>query len=138
MLEVDHLDVGTAEGTATRDDLVRTVGAVLADTVRTSDTPYRTGEGSFAVLLPAAPAAAAASLAERLRQIIARRFVERGVTASFGVATAPDVAQDHAALIEAAEAALYDAQRFGGNRSQLAHSLTDELAMVRRRVSELD
>ena len=60
------------------------------------------------------------------------------MTASFGVATSPDVAQDHSALTEAAEAALYDAQRFGGNRTQLAHSLTDELALVRRRVSELE
>ncbi|BEP13243.1 hypothetical protein acdb102_15540 [Acidothermaceae bacterium B102] len=138
VLEVDHLDRGTAAGTAVRDDLVRTIGSVLADTVRASDTAYRTGEGAFAVLLPGAPETAAASLAERLRQIIARRFVERGVTASFGVATCPDVAQDEAALLEAAEAALYDAQRFGGNRAQRAHSLTDELAMVRRRVSELD
>ena len=138
VLEVDNLDLGTAAGTAIRDDLIRTVGAVLADTVRASDTAYRTGEGSFAVLLPGAPAAAAASLAERLRQIIARRFVERGVTASFGVATCPDVAQDETALVEAAEAALYDAQRFGGNRAQPARSLTEELAMVRRRASELD
>ena len=138
VLEVDHLDRGTAAGTAVRDDLIRTIGSVLADTVRASDTAYRTGEGAFAVLLPGAPSTAAASLAERLRQIVARRFVERGVTASFGVATCPDVAQDEAALLEAADAALYDAQRFGGNRAQRAHSLTDELAMVRRRVSELD
>jgi diguanylate cyclase (GGDEF)-like protein len=138
VLEVDHLDLGTAEGTATRDELVRTVGAVLADTVRTTDTPYRTGEGSFAVLLPGAPAAAAASLAERLRQIIARRFVERGVTASFGVATCPDVASDSTSLLEAAEAALYDAQRFGGNRTQSARPLHDELALVRQRVTKSD
>ncbi len=73
---------------------------------------------------------------ERLRQIIARRFVERGVTASFGVATCPDVAQDHAALIEAADAALYDAQRFGGNRTQSARPLDDELALVRQRATK--
>jgi diguanylate cyclase (GGDEF)-like protein len=138
LLEVDHLDRHSAEGTALRDDLIRTVGAVLSDTVRTTDTAYRTGEGSFAILLPGAPAKAAASLAERLRQIIARRFVERGVTASFGVATCPDAAADERGLVEAAEAALYDAQRFGGNRAQPARPLADELALVRRRATEID
>jgi diguanylate cyclase (GGDEF)-like protein len=138
VLEVDHLVRHSAAGTGLRDELIRTVGAVLADTVRTTDTAYRTGEGSFAILLPGAPARAAASLAERLRQIIARRFVERGVTASFGVATCPDAAEDEQGLTEAAESALYDAQRFGGNRAQPAHPLSDELALVRRRATEIE
>jgi diguanylate cyclase (GGDEF)-like protein len=138
LLEIDHLDRIPAAGTVIRDDLIRTVGAVLADTVRTSDTAYRTGEGSFAVLLPGTPLGAATSLAERLRQIIARRFVERGLTASFGVATCPDAAQDEDGLLEAASAALYDAQRFGGNRAQPARALADELALVRRRATELN
>jgi diguanylate cyclase (GGDEF)-like protein len=137
VLHVDHLDRHSAASTGSRDDLIRTVGAVLGDTVRTSDTAYRTGEGAFAILLPGAPAHAAASLAERLRQIIARRFIERGVTCSFGVATCPDVAQDDLGLLEAAESALYDAQRFGGNRTQPARPLADELAVVRRRATEL-
>jgi diguanylate cyclase (GGDEF)-like protein len=138
VLEIDHLSRHSAAGTGLRDELVRTVGAVLADTVRTSDIAYRTDEGSFAIMLPGAPAQAAASLAERLRQIIARRFVERGVTASFGVATCPDTAGDKHGLVEAAESALYDAQRFGGNRAQPAHPLTDELALVRRRATEVE
>jgi diguanylate cyclase (GGDEF)-like protein len=138
VLEVDHLSRHSTEGTALRDELVRTVGAVLSDTVRTSDTAYRTGEGAFAVLLPATPAQAAASLAERLRQIIARRFIERGVTASFGVATCPDAAADELGLAEAAGSALYDAQRFGGNRAQPAQPLSDELALVRRRATEIE
>ena len=138
VLEVDHLERHSAEGSGLRDDLVRTVGAVLADTVRTSDTAYRTGEGTFAVLLPGASAQSAASLAERLRQIVARRFVERGVTASFGVATCPDAAEDDHGLAEAAASALYDAQRFGGNRAQPAHPLSDELALVRRRAAEIE
>ncbi len=137
VLEVDHLTRHSVAGTGLREDLVRTVGAVLADTVRTTDTAYRTGEGTFAILLPGAPATAAASLAERLRQILARRFVERGVTASFGVATCPDAAADEEALLEAAGSALYDAQRFGGNRAQPARPLSDELALVRRRATEI-
>lgn len=136
LLEIDHLDRHGAGAAGLRDELIRTVGAVLADTVRTTDTAYRTGEGSFAILLPGAPAKAAASLAERLRQILARRFVERGVTASFGVATCPDAAEDERGLVEAAEAALYDAQRLGGNRTQPARPLSDELAVVRRRATE--
>jgi diguanylate cyclase (GGDEF)-like protein len=138
VLEVDHLARHSAAATGLHDELIRTVGAVLADTVRTSDTAYRTGEGSFAILLPGAPARAAASLAERLRQIIARRFVERGVTVSFGVATCPDAAEDELGLTEAAESALYDAQRFGGNRAQPAQPLSDELALVRRRATEIE
>jgi diguanylate cyclase (GGDEF)-like protein len=124
---------GRTPAAGSRDDLVRTVGAVLSDTVRTSDTAYRVGESTFAILLPGAPASAAASLAERLRQIVARRFIERGVTASFGVATCPDTADDHQRLIEAAESALYDAQRFGGNRAQAARPLADELALLQFR-----
>ena len=138
LLEIDHLNRSTGSGTSLRDDLIRTVGAVLSDTVRTSDTSYRTDDGAFAILLPGATAHAAASLAERLRQIIARRFVERGVTASFGVATCPDTADDDHRLVEAAESALYDAQRFGGNRTQSARPLADELALIRRRADERD
>lgn len=138
LLEIDHINRSTGSGTSLRDDLIRTVGAVLADTVRTSDSSYRTDDGAFAVLLPGATAHAAASLAERLRQIIARRFVERGVTASFGVATCPDTADDGHHLVEAAESGLYDAQRFGGNRAQSARPLADELALIRRRADERD
>ena len=135
VLKVDHLDRHTTGGSS-HDDLVRTVGAVLSDTVRTSDTAYRVDDEAFAILLPGATAHAATSLAERLRQIVARRFVERGVTASFGVATCPDTADSDRRLIEAAESALYDAQRFGGNRAQAALALADELALSQHRTTD--
>jgi diguanylate cyclase (GGDEF)-like protein len=138
VLDIDHLERHSAASSGLHDELIRTVGTVLSDTVRTTDTAYRTGDGSFAVLLPGAPLPAATSLAERLRQIIARRFVERGVTVSFGVASSPDIAEDAAGLLEAAESALYDAQKFGGNRAQAARPLGDELELVRRRSSEID
>lgn len=132
MLDVDHFKTyNDTHGHPEGDALLRELADALAETVRASDTAYRYGGEEFAILLPGATAVAAQSLAERLRQLVARRFLHQGVTASFGVAAFPDLAASGPELVEAADAALYDAKRLGRNRVQVAQPLVDELATVR-------
>lgn len=121
----------SSEGPAAVEALQREVGELLVATVRAGDTAYRHGAGRFAVLLRGGNVSAAAALAERLRLLIARTFLRQGITASFGVAAAPETAGTVADLTEAAESALYDAARFGRNRVAVAAALSEELQQVR-------
>ena len=75
--------------------------------------------------MPQTTATGAFELADRLRRRIAGRAIrvndaEIAVTASFGVASYPDVVCSRDALFAAADAALYGAKHDGRNRVRLA------------------
>lgn len=121
MIDVDHFkrfndDFGHAAG----DDVLRSVGRVLAETVRPVDHAYRYGGEEFAVLLPATSGDEAAAVAERLRAAVEATelgpLVPDGtrVTASLGVAA--ETGDDAASLQRRADEALYEAKAGGRNR----------------------
>ena len=96
--------------------LVRTAN-LLSSCVRESDTVARWGGEEFAVIAPATTEQGAASLAEKLRSIMAATHLgpKEAVTASFGVAElGPDDTVD--TLLQRADAALYRAKQTGRNR----------------------
>lgn len=127
MLDLDHFKrVNDTYGHQRADEVLQEVAGLLVEGLRTSDTAYRYGGEEIALLVRETGLAAAAQLAERLREHIERRFAhadEPTVTASFGVAQIPDHASTPSALIAAADAALYEAKRAGRNRVHRAQQL---------------
>jgi diguanylate cyclase (GGDEF)-like protein len=121
LVDIDHFKrVNDSHGHDAGDAVLRAVARMLSDGVRTVDLCARFGGEELAILLPQTTAAGAFELADRLRRRIAGRPVryndsEIAVTASFGVASYPDLVPSRDGLFQAADAALYDAKHGGRN-----------------------
>ncbi|MFN2566134.1 MAG: GGDEF domain-containing protein [Gemmatimonadaceae bacterium] len=128
LVDIDHFKgVNDSHGHEAGDAVLRTIARTLADGVRAVDLCARFGGEELAILLPQTTAAGAFELADRLRRRIAGRPIRHNdaeipVTASFGVASYPDVVRSRDALFPAADTALYDAKRDGRNCVRLAES----------------
>jgi len=113
-------------GHAFGDAVLREVGGLLALSVRAGDFACRYGGEEFALILPATDGNAACEVANRVRTSVrAIPFSPTGqpvtVTASFGVAAVSALPRresmvEPAALIDAADVALYAAKRQGRDR----------------------
>ncbi|MBM7808578.1 diguanylate cyclase (GGDEF)-like protein/PAS domain S-box-containing protein [Geodermatophilus bullaregiensis] len=122
VVDVDHFKrVNDRFGHAAGDRVLTAVAAVLDGAVREGDTAARLGGEEFVLVLPGAGRAQALERAERVRsEIAAARHLLGGealaVTASVGVAVCPSDGADAAALLEAADRALYTAKATGRDR----------------------
>jgi diguanylate cyclase (GGDEF)-like protein len=126
LVDIDHFKrVNDAHGHEAGDAVLRAVARMLADGIRAVDLCARFGGEELAILLPQTTATGAFELADRLRRRIAGRPIrvndaEIAVTASFGVASYPDVVCSRDALFAAADAALYGAKHDGRNQVRMA------------------
>jgi diguanylate cyclase (GGDEF)-like protein len=124
MLDVDHFKAfNDSHGHPRADVVLQEVAEVIAGCVRTTDTAYRYGGEEFCILLRETNAQDAMHLAERIRQRIELRFASGatpGVTASFGVAEFSAATPMPRALVEAADAAMYESKHAGRNRVVLS------------------
>jgi diguanylate cyclase (GGDEF)-like protein len=124
MLDVDHFKAfNDTHGHPRADVILQEVAQVIAGCVRTTDTAYRYGGEEFCILLRETKAQDAMHLAERVRQRIELRFASGtapGVTASFGVAEFLPATPMPRALVEAADAAMYESKHEGRNRVTLS------------------
>jgi len=126
MLDIDYFkDFNDANGHLAGDERLRQVANALAGTLgRAGDLVARYGGEEFVVLLPGMGADDAWALAERLRQSVEGLALSHNasrvapvVTLSAGVATAfAEERTSPAALVAAADGALYRAKREGRNR----------------------
>ena len=120
MLDVDRLKaINDRGGHAAGDAALRAMAAAIANGLRAADTAGRIGGDEFAVLVPEADAAAALTLAERIRSTAERTEApaDTSPTVSIGVAAAAGgEGWTASALLDRADRALYAAKARGRNR----------------------
>jgi two-component system cell cycle response regulator len=132
MIDIDRFKaVNDGYGHLAGDNALKEVAQRVDTQIRTMDTAARFGGDELAILLPDASAAEAATLAERIREVIAAvpfaltAEVERTLTVSVGVASLSpgrhetDLKAVADRLLADADAALYRAKAMGRNRVQM-------------------
>lgn len=130
MIDVDHFKrYNDTYGHQMGDECLRQVAAVLQAAVfRPGDVVARYGGEEFVIILPAADEAGAILVAERIKERITRLEIphsssEHGaVSVSMGIAAAVPI-DKAAALLAAADTALYQAKHAGRNGFSLASAL---------------
>ncbi|HZO13409.1 MAG TPA: GGDEF domain-containing protein [Polyangiaceae bacterium] len=123
MLDLDGLkQVNDTRGHPAGDSVLRRLGELLQEQMRSGDWCARYGGDEFAVIAGHTDEPGAARLALRIL-LQARRELADSVTLSAGVATMSGAAAQPDALIAAADAALYAAKRRGGDAVARASTL---------------
>ncbi|MDB5999012.1 MAG: diguanylate cyclase [Rhizobacter sp.] len=112
-------------GTAATTRVLEALGRLLRGNTRAMDASCRLNEVNFVVLLSGVGLATAHARMEGLRRQCATQIVmvdghELGFTVSMGVASFPHTANSQEGLLTAADAALAEARRRGGNTVALA------------------
>ena len=103
------------------DEVLRQIAELLRGHARSDDLAARIGGEEFALLLSECDATAATTFAERLREAVASAVFTPGgepqrITISIGIAELSPGRDTRAALMAAADAALYRAKSLGRNR----------------------
>ena len=124
MVDIDNFKkVNDLFGHQIGDEILKMFARALADNVRACDTVARYGGEEFAIILPETQVDSARQLTERMRSQLeamqlavneSRQKIGR-ITASFGIAELRE-GDDTAALIQRADAMLYQAKCAGRNR----------------------
>jgi diguanylate cyclase (GGDEF)-like protein len=117
-LDVDHFKaVNDRFGHAVGDSVLLEVADGLRSHGRGADLVARYGGEEFIVLLPDTDLDDATAAAERIRTAIADSMTTTRVTLSAGVALFPEHGRTADDLIQAADAAMYEAKRRGRDRT---------------------
>jgi diguanylate cyclase (GGDEF)-like protein len=125
-LDVDDFKfVNDRHGHRHGDELLRGVAAVLGGDARAGDRAFRTGGDEFVLLLPRTAEAGAQTVTAKLLE----GLEARGIRASAGVA-ALRPGEDHVALHQQADAALYEAKRRGGHQVATFGEIADETSVT--------
>ncbi len=142
IVDLDHFKrLNDAHGHAAGDVVLRHVGQLLGESVRTVDTAGRYGGEEFLVVLPETDVDAAAALAEKLRRVVSGSEVRLPegelvtVTLSAGVAggQVEGIHLDH--LVRDADAALYSAKALGRDQVFVFRETGDDGTVRRAPIS---
>jgi diguanylate cyclase (GGDEF)-like protein len=132
MLDIDNFkQYNDTYGHLAGDEALRLTAAILKHSVRNIDRVARYGGEEFAVILPMTEIAAARDIAERIRSGMAGRYFPDDalratvkLTASLGIASFPQNADNLFDLVGSADKALYVAKVNGKNRVALFDKLS--------------
>jgi len=124
LFDVDNFKhYNDTNGHTAGDHLLRQLAQLVEENVRKENTFGRFGGEEFLLVLPDTTAEQALIVAEKLRYLIAHHVFPFGekqplgcVTVSGGIAAYPAHGLDSAALLQAADGALYEAKHQGRNR----------------------
>jgi two-component system, cell cycle response regulator len=132
MIDIDRFkSINDGYGHLAGDNALKEVAHRIEGQIRSMDTAARFGGDELAILLPEATSAEAATLGERIREVIAAQpfslnsQITRNLTVSVGVAAVSpgrhetDLKAVADRLIADADAALYRAKTLGRNRVQV-------------------
>jgi diguanylate cyclase (GGDEF)-like protein len=128
MLDIDNFkQFNDRWGHPRGDTVLRAVSAVIRQNLREIDVAARYGGEEFIVVLPETDEAGALAVAERIRRSMAEHEFDAGEgapvahqTVSLGVATYPTHGVTAPRLVEAVDAAMYEAKRRGKNQVAVA------------------
>ncbi|MES2265043.1 MAG: diguanylate cyclase [Pseudomonadota bacterium] len=127
MMDIDHFKkVNDTYGHSAGDTVLTSFAEVAQSCLRSGDLLGRLGGEEFAVLLPRCTAADAQVIAQRICDAFAAHSVPTGdgqqlkTTVSIGACWVPNISTTIAAMLSAADAALYRAKETGRNRVELA------------------
>jgi diguanylate cyclase (GGDEF)-like protein len=127
MIDIDHFKgINDIFGHEAGDAMLHEVGQFLQDHFRREDVACRYGGEEFMIILPEASLDDTYRRAEQLREAIKNVTVQYHrkllgpITVSVGVAVLPDHGSTGAAVIQAADAALYRAKNEGRDRVVIA------------------
>jgi diguanylate cyclase (GGDEF)-like protein/putative nucleotidyltransferase with HDIG domain len=146
MIDLDQLRaVNNRHGHLVGDELIRSVASVVTRVTGTAGIPARFGGDEMCIALPRTGLDAARALAEEVRRAVSECEVaangERALvpTVSIGVAAYPQHGSTVEDLLQAADAAVYDAKLGGRNRirSALAPEERQALHAAEQTESEL-
>jgi len=130
-IDIDHFKhFNDTYGHQAGDEILKTLGALLLNSIRASDLAARYGGEEFAVILHYTDLETARAVAERLRELVASHAFrinekEFHITISIGVAAIPHPKiANLQKLVDAADQALYSAKRNGRNRVEVFNEVT--------------
>lgn len=123
--------INDEQGHPAGDAVLREMGNLLREDLRGFDIAARYGGEEFALLLPGCRHSELVARAERLRlKVKEAAFSEVPITLSVGAASSPPTPVDGAALVAAADSALYQAKRAGRDRVVIDRARTVVTALV--------
>ena len=135
MIDVDHFKTfNDAHGHPAGDEVLKGMAKVLRQSLRETDTVARYGGEEFSAIIVNTDGLGAEAAGQKVLQAVRSTSFpgeetsqpSGKVTVSIGIANLPIHATDSAALVEAAEQALYAAKRAG--RNQMATAPTSEVS----------
>lgn len=118
--------VNDTRGHDAGDVLLRDIADQIRGLLREGDTLARVGGDEFVALLPRVhDADEAEQVAKRMLSRLSERATAQaaGVAASLGIAMYPQDGEDAETLLRRADAAMYEAKKYGGNHCRLFGSL---------------
>jgi diguanylate cyclase (GGDEF)-like protein len=126
MIDTDHFKkYNDTFGHLAGDALLKQIGQIIKESLRSVDVAARYGGDEFIVLLPDIEKDQVSAVAERIRSQVTMDTLSRAadgvvVTTSIGLAVYPEHAQSAEAMIASADQALYHAKEHGRNRVEIA------------------
>ncbi len=132
VMDIDNFKVfNDTLGHQAGDELLVNFGRLLRSTCRDFDIVGRPSGDEFTVLLPETGGEDAFTVAQRVHDALAAagwRYPGQGmpVTTSIGVATYPSDADNHEAILNRGDTAMYQAKAAGGGQTRLASSIVDD------------